>query len=91
MEVSFHPASTSARVAQGDGIAAALGARLVVVLAGERPSMGSTDSLGIYLTHEPGVAGPGTPGPRDSERNCISNVRRPNGVVHLAAADTSRY
>jgi ethanolamine ammonia-lyase small subunit len=71
-----------ARVALGDEVAAALGARCVVVLVGERPGMSSTDSLGLYLTWDP------RPGRRDSERNCLSNVRPPHGTGYDAAATT---
>ena len=74
--------AAQARVALGDEIGAALGARAVVVLIGERPGLSSADSLGIYLTWAP------RPGRADSERNCVSNVRPPHGLGYAQAADT---
>jgi ethanolamine ammonia-lyase small subunit len=71
-----------ARVALGDPVGAALGARCVVVLVGERPGLSSADSLGLYLTWDP------RPGRTDAERNCISNVRPPHGLGYAQAADT---
>jgi ethanolamine ammonia-lyase small subunit len=71
-----------ARVALGDAVGAALGARAVVVLIGERPGLSSADSLGVYLTWDP------RPGRADSERNCVSNVRPPHGLSYAQAADT---
>ena len=69
-----------ARVALGDDVAVALGARLVLVLIGERPGLSAPDSLGAYLTFAPVR---GTP---DSRRNCVSNIRPPHGLGHGEAA-----
>jgi ethanolamine ammonia-lyase small subunit len=70
-----------ARVAIGDPIGAAMGARMVVVLIGERPGLSAANSLGAYLTWDP------RPGRRDSERNCVSNIRAPGGLSPDQAAD----
>lgn len=72
--------ATQARVALGDEIGAAVGARFCAMLIGERPGLSVADSLGVYLTYEPRL------GRRDSERNCISNIH-PAGLRYDAAAD----
>jgi ethanolamine ammonia-lyase small subunit len=71
-----------ARVALGDAIGAALAARVVLVVIGERPGLSIADSLGIYMTHDP------RPGRADSERNCISNIHGHDGLSPAAAAAT---
>ena len=68
------------RVAVADEVAERLGARLVVLMIGERPGLSSPDSLGIYITWAP------RPGTTDAQRNCISNVRPAGLSVDAAAA-----
>jgi ethanolamine ammonia-lyase small subunit len=72
------------RVALGDEIGALMGARMVVVLIGERPGLSSPDSLGAYLTWQPRV------GRSDADRNCVSNIR-PEGLSYEAAATRVHY
>lgn len=74
----------NARVAIQDEIGVLLGARLSILLLGERPGLGVPDSLAAYFTW----------GPRrdrhDAERNCLSNIRA-DGLAPELAAHRLRY
>ena len=73
------------RVALSDDIGSALTARVAVIIVGERPGLSAADSLGVYLTFAP------RPGNSDAERNCISNIRPPEGLSYEGAAARLLY
>ncbi len=68
-----------ARIGVQDEIGVVTHARSTVILVGERPGLGTGDSLSIYTAFQPRL------NQDNSEKNCISNIR-PLGLPALTAA-----
>ncbi len=68
-----------ARIGVQDEIGALTQARSTVILVGERPGLGTGDSLSIYTAFKPRL------NQDNSEKNCLSNIR-PRGLPPLVAA-----
>ena len=68
-----------ARIAVADEIGVLTKARATVILVGERPGLGTGDSLSVYIAVAPKL------GQDNAEKNCISNVR-PIGIAPEEAA-----
>lgn len=72
------------RVAIGDETASLLKTKISLILIGERPGLTAADSMGVYLTYNPGI------GLTDESRNCVSNIR-PEGMNYDNAASKIFY
>lgn len=68
-----------ARIAVADEIGVLTQARATVMIVGERPGLGTGDSLSVYIAVNPKL------GQDNAEKNCISNVR-PIGILPEEAA-----
>lgn len=69
-----------ARVWLQDEIGAEVGARVAVILLGERPGLGTGDGLSAYLVHGPRI------GRTDGDRNMMSNIHARGTPPPQAAA-----
>jgi ethanolamine ammonia-lyase small subunit len=68
-----------ARIGVQDEIGTILGAKSTVIMVGERPGLGSGDSLSLYTAYKPKLA------QDNAEKDCISNIRA-LGIPPLEAA-----
>ncbi|MEW6433153.1 MAG: ethanolamine ammonia-lyase subunit EutC [Myxococcota bacterium] len=69
-----------ARIGVQDEIGVITGAKATVIIVGERPGLGTGDSLSIYTAYGPKL------GQDNAEKDCISNVRELGFVPERAAA-----
>ena len=73
-----------ARIGVADEIGVLLGAKATVILVGERPGLGTGDSLSIYTAFKPRL------NQDNAEKNCISNVRKLGHPPEVAAQDCAK-
>jgi ethanolamine ammonia-lyase small subunit len=70
----------NARVGISDAIGQFLQPKVAIIFIGERPGLSSCDSLSAYLTYLPNKH------KSNADRNCLSNIRPPQGLYYLEAA-----
>ncbi len=70
---------TNARVAVMNDINAIIGAKVVLLLIGERPGLGIADAMSAYMGYDP------QPGKTDADRDLICMITRHGGVNPLEA------
>jgi ethanolamine ammonia-lyase small subunit len=80
LRVGTPVAARFARVWLEDEIGQETGAKVAMILLGERPGLGTGDGLSAYVVHEPKL------GKTDGDRNMISNIH-PRGTPPEEAAD----
>ena len=73
-----------ARIGVQDEIGTLLQARSTIILVGERPGLGTGDSLSIYTAFQPRL------NQDNAEKNCISNVREMGIPAAEAATECAR-
>ena len=71
-----------ARVGVQDHIGVTLAAKATVILVGERPGLGTGDSLSAYIAYGPKLD------QDNSDKNCISNIRQLGILPEAAALET---
>ncbi len=69
------------RVKVEDQVGEILGAKVVILLVGERPGLGQSESMSCYMIYSPSVATT-----VEADRNCISNIHRAGTPPVEAAA-----
>jgi ethanolamine ammonia-lyase small subunit len=80
LSVGTPVAARFARVWLEDEIGQETGAKIAMILLGERPGLGTGDGLSAYAVHAPRI------GKTDSDRNMISNIHA-RGIPPADAAD----
>ncbi|MBF0205587.1 MAG: ethanolamine ammonia-lyase subunit EutC [Oligoflexia bacterium] len=73
-----------ARVGVQDQIGTVLKAKATLILVGERPGLGTGDSLSIYIAYGPKLD------QDNAEKNCVSNVRKLGLLPHEASMEAVR-